>query len=414
MFWLFSIFAVWFSVSFFIHKQLGKRHETMTSTRYSALDELIDEYFKDFHTFQREEFEFLKTEASRLFVSRGTTAIVQVISNQLFVDMTAFTSTYPWDRLRLQFILYHLNRMKDSLGDFEMILNVHDCPMRNIGLTKMPLFTMTRCRGGNSIPLPQWNRQRDGSWEKWGHDVRKKKDKIKRQEDKQLKAVFRGSFRPSVLQWTDEKLVFRNITLDNWRDFGRTRLLDLQMKYPDLYDIGLVTNNSEQWRFIHANTRGNQGTKISMEDQVASYEFVINVEGACGWADRMKDMMRLNAVVLKQDAVCQEFWEPLMKPYHHYIPIDNELKNLTEAIFAFKERPDELEFIRRNVGFFSQTYLTRDAWEYYMQRTFAQYAQLFKNVKVLRRPGSVRFIKQSACKHTDTFHCDDSDSYSSL
>lgn len=380
------------------------------SSMYPEIDMLVASYYSSFGAnIDRQHFELAIKQSSRERVSRGATAIVQVISGNIYVDLTSFTTPYSWDRLRLQHTLAMLKRVieQDQVNNFEMIVNVHDCPMRETVMHQVPVFAMTRCKNSNAIPLPQWYRMRDGKWSDWNAFIDKNLNMKPGNTERAQKAVFRGAFRPSIINNSQQNLSFVNITKDNWRLYGRSKLLHLQSQHPHLYDIGLFTSSPKEWQFISEQVQGNKGNKLSMKQQVQNYKYVIHVEGACGWADRLKVFLALGAALLKQDAVCGEFFEPLLRPWVHFIPIDNNLNNLTDSIVNVDD--ETVGFIRQNALYFADRHLRSEAWEYYFNKVIRRYAKMWTKETIQQRPGSKKFINEATCKSHN--QCDDSAAY---
>ena len=56
------------------------------------------------------------------------------------------------------------------------------------------------------------------------------------------------------------------------------------------------------------------------------------VAGNGGWADRLRHLLLSGAVVLKQETGVGEWWEPLLKPWRHFVPVSSTLHNLSAAV----------------------------------------------------------------------------------
>lgn len=387
--------GIWLPVSFFFERAM--RPSIAQPSRYPEIDRLVDEYLAGFDPIDKTHFDLTVRKASTEHMSRGASVIVQVIGHNIYVDRTTFSTLHAWDRQRLQHILWLLKRMllDEEMPDFEMIVNVHDCPLRDWNMSeRVPVFTMTRCIGQRTIPLPQWFRKRDGQWgPDWDTFVRNQTPGPGK-ANKMPKAVFRGAFRPSVLHSWNGSLHFVDIGPHNWHLVGRTRLLWLAEQQPDLFDIGLQSSSSTEWRLISQVSRLNNGTRLGMKQQAANFQYVLHVEGACGWADRLRWFLALGARILKQEAVCEEFFAPLLRPYIHYIPIDNGLTNVIAAM-----SDDTSQDIELNAQQFAQKYLTSMAWEYYFRTLVRRYARELWDGRIAlsRRPGSMRFVREAPC-----------------
>lgn len=58
---------------------------------------------------------------------------------------------------------------------------------------------------------------------------------------------------------------------------------------------------------------------LSMSEQFSRFKYNINVGRNVGWADRVRYLLLSPAAVIMQDCPCMEYWQPLAKPYVHYV-----------------------------------------------------------------------------------------------
>lgn len=73
--------------------------------------------------------------------------------------------------------------------------------------------------------------------------------------------------------------------------------------------------------------------RLSMEDQVKQYKYIINAEGLDGQcADRFPFLLTGGSVVLKQSSNFSEWWYPLLEPYKHFIPIASDWSDLSQKV----------------------------------------------------------------------------------
>lgn len=109
--------------------RLDDEEEEVSIEPSSAVDismemlKLAKSYFAT-DSISKDQFDQLALQAMDPFTSRHATVIVQVINGSIWVDKSAWKTPYPWDRLRLQFILEQL-QLCLSAGlnkDFEFVL----------------------------------------------------------------------------------------------------------------------------------------------------------------------------------------------------------------------------------------------------------------------------------------------------
>ena len=60
---------------------------------------------------------------------------------------------------------------------------------------------------------------------------------------------------------------------------------------------------------------------LSMAAQAEGFQMAVHVEGASGWADRLRHLLLSGMVVLRQDSGVSEWWEPLLVPWVHFVPV---------------------------------------------------------------------------------------------
>ncbi|WP_181763303.1 glycosyl transferase family 90 [Mesorhizobium sp. B2-4-15] len=98
----------------------------------------------------------------------------------------------------------------------------------------------------------------------------------------------------------------------------------------------------------------------TMEDQVATYRYMIDVEGA-GYSGRFKMLLHTKRVVLLQDRPWREWFFDDIEPFRHYVPVARDLSDLTERIEWLRANPKMETEIAAEARHFAQTRLTRAA-----------------------------------------------------
>lgn len=349
-------------------------------------------------------------QATDPWLSRGASIIVQIIDNTIYVGRQHYTTSLPWDKLRFHHILGRLLKFTHSerLPDLEFILNTHDCPMREP--PKGPIFSITRCMGMNVLPVPQWFSWRDGSFENWDAKMRQYREGAENVawKDKLATAIFRGNVRPSVLQWneTASKLQFVNVTEETFTKLGRTKIYMLGQERPDLLDIGLYGKGLQTGRGIIDLLNYEFKPPISMSNQSQKYRHVLYVEGACGWADRLKVLLVSGMLIFLQDTPCAEHFQALLKPWVHYVPVKNDFSDLLERIEWANENEDVIREIVQNAQEFGLHYNSQNGWDYYLKGLLRKYSELM-DYSPKRRLGTLKYLKECKCPNRRDNRCDD-------
>ncbi len=113
------------------------------------------------------------------------------------------------------------------------------------------------------------------------------------------------------------------------------------------------------------------GTFRTMEEQVATYRYLIDVEGA-GYSGRLKLQLHSKRVVLLQERPWREWFFADIEPFRHYVPVARDLSDLVERIEWLHDNPKREAEIAEEAQRFAQTHLTRSA-------AVATWARLLEN-----------------------------------
>ena len=189
------------------------------------------------------------------------------------------------------------------------------------------------------------------------------------------KAVFRGGLDRGCSFEKDTMLDFNGDVVFSRRPLkdhcGRSLLLEQAKKYPDLIDYG-----------------GNNDTWISLDEQESKYRYVLSVEGFGGWTDRLYELLQRSMVVFDQDHPCDQWFEPVLKPYVHYVPIANDFRNLPGRVAWANNHPNMIEEIQQAADEWSREYLSPTGILSFMWASLDHYIRLVKYRPILR-PSSV-------------------------
>lgn len=393
--------------------------EKTLSTVDEVMDDLAASYFPLEATgITKQNFDKLAAFAGNQNTGRGVTMIVQVIDGKIWVDRTYWKGRYAWDVLRAQFILEQLRLLLRTdegraLGNFEFVLNTHDCPMRGFDGQGL-IFSITSCNGNWALPMPQWFPWRDGAFGGWNTTMLKAHNKAWEVpwKGKSEKAVFYGAIRKSSLVKDEhERLTWINLDRHSWHQFGRGKLWKLQQDHPDLFEVGICKAGSvDQLEEVLQAMNWERKPYLSMDEQARQYRHVIYLEGTCGWADRLKNLLAYGMVIFLQDTPCHEFFQPLMKPWVHYIPVQNDLSDLVDRVRWAREHETEARLIGQRAAEFAQDFLTTSAWQFYIKHLLRHYSSLIK-YEPKRRPAAKRFKGAVLCENRGDSMCDVEESF---
>lgn len=110
--------------------------------------------------------------------------------------------------------------------------------------------------------------------------------------------------------------------------------------------------------------------------EMGHFKFIIHVEGHCHFANRLRSLLFLDAVILKQEVECGEFYDDALRPWVHYVPISYTFSNLTQAMQWALSHPAELRTIRRNARKYARSILMPRHVVAYAQQLLQRYAAL--------------------------------------
>lgn len=110
----------------------------------------------------------------------------------------------------------------------------------------------------------------------------------------------------------------------NMRNGKRPALAALAKKNPQLFDVGGAFVSTGSW-----NTRSQE---YKPNPSYESWKYQIIIGGNGGWADRIMEQSFRHTVQLIVDEGTYDFWWPRLKPFEHYIFIDQNMTSLVTCI----------------------------------------------------------------------------------
>jgi len=132
--------------------------------------------------------------------------------------------------------------------------------------------------------------------------------------------------------------------------------------------------------------QGSNDTFISLVDQSKIYRYVLSVEGFGGWTDRLFDLIsKSKMVVMDQEHPCDQWFEPLLKPFVHYIPIAHDFRNLPARVAWANAHPNAVIQIQRKARLFARKYLSKNGIISYAKAFLSLYTARVKYHVNLRK-----------------------------
>ena len=290
----------------------------------------------------------------------------------------------------LEETIKHNINILDPLPDFEFVWSLDDFPYWNThkmytndiqykGKNFYPGFGAIRCWSKGTLTLPFY-----GSHGQWHINtfestlIKKQKEYILFNE-KNGNAIFRGgvdrgcSFeRDTIIDYEPNK--FPTHTNSNC---GRYLLLNFSKKYPLLIDY-----------------HGPNDTYMSIEEQGRLYKYVLSVEGWGSWADRLSLLIsQENMVVIDQEHLCDQWFEPLLKPFVHYIPTAHDFRNLPARIIWANNHKNTVKQILNEAKRFTNKYLLKEGILTYVRTYLSLYIKKINyNVSIRKDSTDIKIL----------------------
>lgn len=185
-------------------------------------------------------------------------------------------------------------------------------------------------------------------------------------DNKKETAIFRGSATGSVKFKNNQRLQITKLDYE-W-----------QTSKPGLLDAGIVSWNSRDKidsnltiTYIKPSIMHEMNiflkSRIPMNKQL-SYKYIINIDGHSE-SNRFSYLLQSGCLILNVESKYvignQRWFDHLLKPYVHYIPIKYDLSNLEEIILWCRSNDSKCKQIVKNAKDLYDEYFTKDKLMYY-------------------------------------------------
>lgn len=194
------------------------------------------------------------------------------------------------------------------------------------------------------------------------------------------------TFNIEYINWNEkiDKAVFRGASIGFGtlvRNNSRLKILKLGKENPNLLDVGIT-----EWKLQYRKRLGDNEYKTIPDklieqystvkdlslNEIANYKYIINLPGYTSNYNFSK-LFKLGSVILHIPNEENHLWfEPLLKPYIHYVPLDKDLKNLKSQIQWCKKNQEICKNIIKNACQFYKEYLTCEKQVSFLHITLTQ------------------------------------------
>ncbi|XP_076812633.1 protein O-glucosyltransferase 1-like isoform X2 [Clavelina lepadiformis] len=260
----------------------------------------------------------------------------------------------------------------DELPNMDLGINVHDWPrsMRHGGkMEPLPVFSFSKVNVQHyDIMYPAWTFWQGGPavsplyptglgrWDLMRKDLAKKAEEFPWDKKENI-GFFRGS-RTSA---------------------ARDPLILLSREKPDLVDAQYTKNQA--WKSKEDTLGAEPASTIHLVDH-CKYKYLFNFRGVAA-SFRLKHLFLCNSLVFHVGDEWLEFFYPALKPWVHYIPVSDKLKEVEELLLFAKENDDAVKQIASRGKKFIWNRLKMEDVSCYWSKLLKEYASLL-TYKVIR------------------------------
>ncbi|XP_035204734.1 protein O-glucosyltransferase 1-like [Stegodyphus dumicola] len=154
----------------------------------------------------------------------------------------------------------------------------------------------------------------------------------------------------------------------------RDALVLFSRKYPEIVDAQYTKNQA--WK-SDKDTLGEPPAKeISLEDHCA-YKYLFNFRGVAA-SFRLKHLFLCRSLVFHVGSDWLEFFYPSLKPWVHYIPVPNDMSNISDLLNFAKENDEVARKIAQRGFDFIWNHLKMEDVLCYWKNLLLKYAKLLK------------------------------------
>jgi len=206
----------------------------------------------------------------------------------------------------------------------------------------MPMGNMRGMGDGNNTPLMGWDELAQANITSTHGDYP--------WESKVNIAVFRGQYMHQT--WKLGKYTEEEAT--TWEEVNRGVLYKTCKQRDDLFNVGFNVVGANPFEEDIPEV-----DPIPFEEQ-QKYKYMICVGTNANWAERLRNHLFTNSVLIKHEASCKEWFYYLMEPYKHYIPFNLMMTDLIDNIKWAKANDEKCKDIVKNANQFAQEYLNEE------------------------------------------------------
>lgn len=248
------------------------------------------------------------------------------------------------------------------LPDLDFVFTALDTYRKKGGMAD-PIFTESKCVGGYGILFPD-------RWAIKGYEPEKSQvlegNRNNPWDSKTKKLFFRGS--DTGAQQNP----------NTWASYPRPRLVGLSSIHPDKIDAKFVNSLHYTAMLPAAKSAGWISGFVSMQDHMR-YRYLMDLDGNCASCPRSALLMHCNSVVLKHTTDSIQWWYDCIKPFVHFIPVEENLSDILEKIEWAKNHDSECQKISENARKLAAEILSIERIYHYFYALLVEYSKRQKS-----------------------------------
>lgn len=250
-------------------------------------------------------------------VHRGVGTHYQIISKKLYREQSCM---FP---ARCSGVEHFILKVIDRLPDLEVVINVRDYPQVPGWIQPvLPVLSFSKTKDYQDIMYPAWTFWEGGPavWPIYPTGLGRWD-------------LMRDDLKRSVEQWPWKKKNPKGFFRGSRTSSERDPLILLSRATPDLVDAEYTKNQA--WK-SDKDTLGKPPAKeITLVDHCA-YKYLFNFRGVAA-SFRLKHLFLCGSLVFHVGEEWIEFFYNQLKPWVHYIPVKQDLSDLSELLQFVKE-----------------------------------------------------------------------------
>ncbi|KAL3852463.1 hypothetical protein ACJMK2_016097 [Sinanodonta woodiana] len=280
----------------------------------------------------------------------------QIINHQLYRE------EYCMFPARCSGVEHFILEVINSLPDMELVINTRDWPQSDKFGSPLPVFSFSKVNDKHwDIMYPAWTFWEGGPavWPIYPTGLGR--------WDQQREIITKA-----VQNWPWEKKLNRGFFRGSRTSAERDPLILLSRSEPDLVDAEYTKNQA--WK-SDADTLGRPpAAEIKLEDH-CNYKYQFNFRGVAA-SFRFKHLFLCDSVVFHVGDEWLEFFYPAMKPWVHYIPVEQDLSDVKVLLQFARENDEVVHQIAIRGKQFIWDHLRMEDVSCYWEKLLKRYAKL--------------------------------------